>query len=137
MLGIPCKYGAYGQPFNLTLTKTGHVSGVEMEHVVAKQLTTVVTVQLADREDGGLRVSSVNLPGLLLSGRNKQEVCDCIAPAISELFARLGYKVSAVRESSPLSAVIKKPSPREVEMQVQHNEHESLFVVDFAEAEAA
>lgn len=111
----------------------GHVRGREMEHIVAKQLT-VVTVQLTDREDGGLRVSSASLPGLLLSGRNKQEVCDCIAPAIEAIFNKLGYAVATVRETAPLSAVIKKPSPREVDMQVHHHGHESVFVVELAEA---
>lgn len=101
-----------------------------MENVVEQQLT-VVTVQLIDREDGGLRVSSPTLPGLLLSGRDRHHVCELIKPAITELFAGLGYKVTGVRESEPISAVLKKPAPREFEMQVQH---EHVFVVEYAVA---
>lgn len=104
--------------------------GQKMEHTVGKQLT-VVTVQLEDRDDGGLRVSSANLPGLLLSGRNKEEICAHIEPAIRAIFEHYGLQVTDVRESEPISAVIKKPSPREVDLHVQH---EQLFVVEYKTA---
>jgi hypothetical protein len=99
----------------------GHVS----------QQVTVVTVELADREDGGLRVSSPTLPGLILSGRNKDEVCACIDPAIRSLFEGMGHKVNAIRETEPISLVMKTPSPRGVEM---HVHHEKIFVVEYQQA---
>jgi hypothetical protein len=91
----------------------------------------VVKVKLVDREDGGLRVSSPTLPGLILSGRNKEEVCGCIIPAITRLFEKAGQKVNAIHEQTPISAVLKKPSPRNIDM---HVDHELLFVVEFQEA---
>jgi hypothetical protein len=100
-----------------------------MERIVSNQLTAVVTVQLADREDGGLRVSSANLPGLLLSGSNKHEVCAQIDPAIRAIFEHAGYQVTGIRESTPVSEVIKKPSPREVDLQVHH-----FYVVELKSA---
>ena len=98
---------------------------------VSERMTTVVKVKLVDREDGGLRVSSPTLPGLILSGRNKDEVCACIGPAIQLLFEKAGQRVNAVREDTPISSVLKTPSPRNIDM---HVDHELLFVVEYQDA---
>jgi len=92
---------------------------------------TIVTVTLADREDGGLRVYSDDLPGLILSGNTKQDVLAKTAPAIQALFEHKGIgRVISVRAAKPLSEVFKSASPRAMDLHIQH-EH---FVVEVAEA---
>jgi hypothetical protein len=79
---------------------------------------TVVSVTLADREDGGLRVYSDDLPGLILSGADREHTCSLITVAIQEIFAYQGVDVT-VRPAKPLSDVLKSASPRNVDMHVQ------------------
>ena len=81
---------------------------------------SVVKVTLEDRNDGGLRVSSDDLPGLLLSGPNKESVCERIAPAIQALFEHKGIRVVSVSPSQPIPDVMRQPSPRDLDMHVQH-----------------
>jgi hypothetical protein len=81
---------------------------------------SVVTVTLEDRNDGGLRVYSDDLPGLLLSGPDKQNVCERIAPAIQALFEHKGVRVANVIPSQPIPDVMRQPSPRDLDMHVQH-----------------
>ncbi len=59
---------------------------------------TIVTVTLTDREDGGLRVYSDDLPGLILSGSDRHEVVRKIVPAIQALFEYKGFKQVTVRQ---------------------------------------
>lgn len=94
---------------------------------------SVVTVTLEDRIDGGLRVYSEDLPGLILSGSNKKEVCIRIAPAIKALLEHKGIGVAKVAASQPIHDVIRQPSPRELDMHVQHE----VFVVVLANAASA
>ena len=89
---------------------------------------TVVSVKLEDRADGGMRVSSEALPGLILSGSNKTAVCDAIAPAIQAIFERKGYKIATVRPDRPIREVMREPSPRQVDM------HVLQFVVEYLAA---
>jgi hypothetical protein len=89
-----------------------------MEPVMARQLT-VVAVTLEDREDGGLRVHSEVLPGLILSGADKEAVCDSIGPAIKAIFEHKGYKIVGVYPDQPIPDVMKLPSPRTAGMHVQ------------------
>jgi len=88
---------------------------------------TVVSVTLEDREDGGLRVFSADLPGLILSGIDKEAVCSNIAPAIQAIFGHQGIEVR-VRSARPLNEVLQSGSPREVDMHVQQ------FVVEMRAA---
>lgn len=44
-------------------------------------MKTVIGVTIEDREDGGIRVYSDDLPGLLLSGKNRVSVLADIEPA--------------------------------------------------------
>lgn len=90
---------------------------------------SVVTVTLEDRTDGGLRVHSEDLPGLILSGSNKRAVCERIAPAIRALLEHKGISVASVEPSQPINDVIRQPSPRDLAMRVQHHE---VFVVVLA-----
>jgi hypothetical protein len=91
---------------------------------------TVVTVTLADREDGGLRVHSDDLPGLILSGTDRTGVTEKIAPAIKALFEHKGFRVLAVRPARPITEVLRGESPRGMDMRVHHEQ----FVVELPEA---
>jgi hypothetical protein len=91
-----------------------------------------LTVTLLDRSDGGLRVYSEDLPGLILSGHNKREVCDRIAPAIRALFEHKGNTVLNVLPSQPLIDAVREPSPRDVGVHVQtavRVGHETFVVI--------
>lgn len=89
---------------------------------------TIVTVTLTDREDGGLFVTSEELPGLILSGSDKHDVCDCIGAGIAAIFRHKGYSDVTVEAETPLSEALRMPSPRSVDMQVQR------FIVEFKRA---
>lgn len=89
---------------------------------------TIVTVTLTDREGGGLRVNSEELPGLILSGADKHDVCECIVPAIAAIFSHKGYADVHVQAETPLAEVLKLASPRNVDMHVQR------FIVEFKKA---
>src|SRR4051812_24310122 len=97
------------------------------EHHMSK-LVTVVTVTIEDMTDGGIRVYSDALPGLMLSGSKKAAICEAIAPAIRALFERKGYKIEGVHANRPIPVVMREPSPREVDM------HVLQFVVEYLEA---
>ena len=90
----------------------------------------VVTVTLEDRSDGGLRVFSEVLPGLILSGPDKRAVAESIAPAIQALFEHQGYQILGVHPHQPIPEVMKAPSPRTIDMHV----HEEQFVVELKDA---
>jgi hypothetical protein len=98
-----------------------------MEHQMSRQLT-IVSVTLEDRADGGIRVTSRDLPNLLLSGTKKEAICAAIAPAIQAIMERKGFKILSVKPGRPFAEVLKDPSPRELSMHVQQ------FVVELAEA---
>lgn len=89
----------------------------------------IVAVTIEDREDGGLRVHSDSLPGLILSGK-KDQVLKAIAPAIAALIELTGKKVVAVHQARNLGEVLKEPSPRTTNVHV----HCEQFVVEFAQA---
>ena len=91
----------------------------------------VIPVTLEDRPDGGLRVTSNLLPGLILSGGNKPAICDAIAPAIRYLLEAQGLRIVAVYPGVELAEVLKSPSPRDVNMHVQQ------FVVELELAAAS
>lgn len=88
---------------------------------------SVVTVTLEDRADGGLRVFSEDLPGLILSGTDKTQVCNAIAPAIKALLEFNGANVKAVEASQPIRDVIRQPSPRDLDMHVKHEDYIVIF----------
>lgn len=94
---------------------------------MAKDTFEVVTVILTDREDDGLFVHSDDLPGLILSGKDKHAVCECIPPAIQALYEQRGIMVD-VRGEVPFSSALELKSPRKVDMHVQR------FIVEFKRA---
>jgi hypothetical protein len=93
-------------------------------------MLTVVTVTLEDREDGGLRVYSDDLPGLILSGSDRNRVAAQIVPAIEALFAHKGLAGVTVRPAKLISEVLRDDSPRSVNVAVTHEQ----FVVELPEA---
>jgi len=94
---------------------------------------TTVLVTLEDRTDGGLRVWSENLPGLILSGRDRARVVAAIAPAIKTLFeaARKGARVS-VRPERPLHEVLPQQGARTVKVDVRQDR--VVYVVEVKKA---
>jgi len=87
---------------------------------------TVLTATLEDRAGGGLRVYSEDLPGLILSGSDKHTVLESIAPAIKAIFEHRGIHGVTVRHATPLAEVLKRESPRDMDMHIQHQQ----FVVE-------
>jgi tRNA pseudouridine-54 N-methylase len=57
----------------------------------------IIKVQTEAREDGGIRVWSDELPGLILSGKNRNAVLAAIEPAICVLLSHKGDDTSNVR----------------------------------------
>jgi hypothetical protein len=113
---------------NLILN-SGHQIGaaLAMEHNMSRQLT-IVSVTVEDRTDGGIRVSSRDLPNLMLSGQKKDAICAAIAPAIQAILERKGFKIVSVKPGRAFAEVLKDPSPRELDMHIQQ------FVVELADA---
>lgn len=89
---------------------------------------SVVRVTLTDRADGGLRVHSEDLPGLVLSGPSQQQVCERIAPAIKALLEHKGIQVVSVSAGQSMPEVLGQGSPRDLDMHIQHG----IFVVVLA-----
>lgn len=56
-----------------------------------------ITVFLESRPDGGIRVWSDDLPGLILSGRDRTKVIADIEPAAIALLKYKGVDVSNIR----------------------------------------
>lgn len=79
---------------------------------------TVVTVTLEDRGDGGLRVSSEELPGLILSGANKDSVFRQIETAIKAIFEFNGFADVSVKHTVSPEEALRAPRPRDVQMVV-------------------
>jgi hypothetical protein len=106
------------------------VNTMVAERVTRPQnLLTIVTVTLEDRDDGGLRVYSDDLPGLILSGPDHDSVSEKIAPAIRALFEYKGYREVTVRAVQPLGTVLQKASPRDEDVHVHQQ-----FVVEWPRA---
>lgn len=94
----------------------------------------VVTVTLEDRPDGGLRVFSCDLPGLILSGPDKNVVVKQTITAIKALFERMGHKAIHVHPAHSPAEALKRPSPRDVSMTVQGVTPQlERFVVEYRE----
>lgn len=89
---------------------------------------STLTVTLHDREDGGLRVSSADLPGLILSAEDRHAVLNSIAPAIVALLEHRGFEGVTVKPAKSLSDMLNGKNPQDVDMHVQH------FVVEYRRA---
>lgn len=89
---------------------------------------STLTVTLHDREDGGVRVSSVDLPGLILSGEDRKTVIESISGAITALLEHGGLSVSRVTAAKSIGEILRDGVPQDVDMHVQH------FVVEYRKA---
>jgi len=56
----------------------------------------IVSVELIDRNDGGLDVRSGDLPGLIISGVDREKVRAAIVPAIRALLQHGGKNVGDI-----------------------------------------
>ncbi|WP_421730769.1 hypothetical protein [Brevundimonas sp.] len=90
----------------------------------------VVTVTFHEREDGGMRVSSADLPGLLLSGSDKEHVFKMIAPSIGALLKRKGIAPVHVECAISLDEALKRSTPCDVDMHVR-SQHERVYTEEF------
>jgi hypothetical protein len=102
---------------------------MEQTHMARHRM--VVSTCIEDRSDGGLRVYSEMLPGLMLSGKDSKAVCRAIGPAIRALFEAKGVKIAGVYPNKPMLSIMKLPSPRTVDMRVEQ------FVVEVKVKDAA
>ena len=57
----------------------------------------IVNVTIEDREDGGVRVSSQQLPGFNLSGKDRTRVIAAIEPAVRAMLRHKGIEPQHVR----------------------------------------
>ena len=87
-----------------------------------------VTAKLADRPDGGVRVSSRDLPSLILSGRDKEQVIQDIPAAIKALLERGGLQSVKVHHSKTVAEIMNGKNPQDVDLNVEH------FVVEYVDA---
>jgi len=95
---------------------------------------TIVTVTLEDRDDGGLRIFSDDLPGLIMSVKNRDGIEAKIVKAIEILFDYKGYKGVRVRSTIPIQSVMQQEGPHDVDMHVQHERRQEQFVVELPAA---
>lgn len=89
---------------------------------------STLKVTLADREDGGVRVYSDDLPGLILSGEEKAAVVASISRAIEALLEYSGINVVSVTPAKPVADILSGGNPQSVDMHIQH------FVVEYRHA---
>jgi hypothetical protein len=97
---------------------------------------TIIRVTIEDRPDGGINVTSKTLPGLILSGENRDRIIAMIEPAIKALLNHRGIEVISVKPYRPIETILGLPSPRDVEIAVAHTTVRE-FAVEILEREAA
>lgn len=65
-------------------------------------MISVVEVSTQRREDGGLRMWSEEMPGLILSGEDHDAVVADASLAIAALMSDIGYEIQSVRPARTL-----------------------------------
>ena len=91
----------------------------------------VLNVTLAGRSDGGLNVSSDDLPGLILSGSDRDKIAGAIAPAIKALLEHRGFRDVTVHHGTPIADVLRPEEPQAISVRVEHGGVETeQFVVE-------
>ena len=72
--------------------------------------TAIITVTCKDRGDGGVRVTSPDVPGLFLSGADRDAVLSDVEPAIRLLFRKnYGVEVVVRPVATSIKAIIADP----------------------------
>jgi hypothetical protein len=99
-----------------------------MERNIMNDGILTLTVTLEDREDGGVRVSSADLPGLILSGSDKHKVLGSVSLAIAALLEHSGLENVTVKPAKSLAEILNGKNPQDVDMHVQH------FVIEYRKA---
>ena len=79
----------------------------------------LVKVTLEDREDGGLRVSSQDMHGLILSGSDASVVMEMIAPAIAALWQHRYNREASVTPATSYADMLDEVRPCDVDMHVK------------------
>jgi len=91
----------------------------------------VLSVTLVGREDGGLNVSSDDLPGLILSGSEREKIAAAIGPTIKAIFEHRGFRDIRVHHGTPVDDLLRPEAPRAVNVRVEHTGVETeQFVVE-------
>jgi hypothetical protein len=91
----------------------------------------ILSVTLAVREGGGLNVSSDDLPGLILSGPDREKIAAAIAPAIKAIFEHRGFGNVTVHHGTPVAEVLRPREPHAISIRVEHSSVETeQFVVE-------
>lgn len=62
----------------------------------------IVNITIEDRLDGGVTVSSDELPGLILSGRDRTKIIASIEPAVRALLKHKGHEPTNLRIEATL-----------------------------------
>ncbi len=65
----------------------------------------IVKVNVDDQPDGNVHVSSEDLPGLMLSGRDKTKIIAAIDPAVRALLRHKGIEVANLRIDATFCSV--------------------------------
>lgn len=100
---------------------------------MSKNNVTVINVRLERRDDGGLRVSSSDLPGLILSGPDAEEIVGQIPVAITALLERMGIQCVKVLSATPLDHLLQGKADASYQQQFLCGQ----FVVELPEVVAA
>ena len=75
-----------------------------------------VTVTVTGRPDGGIRVTSDDVPGLLLSGSDRQRIWSVVGPGVESLL-RANRGLDVVRVTGPMTP---PAADGDVAMRVEH-----------------
>lgn len=85
-----------------------------------------IVVKLEDRQDGGLMLTSRDVPGLFLSGRDKAHVWSLLAPTVTGLLrANRGLNVRKVWGADTYPD---GENPRDYNLQVEHDVEVELML---------
>ena len=95
---------------------------------MTEQKYATIKVQIIDREDGGVRVFSDDLPGLILSGEDNEVVVAAIVPAIEAILTHMGFEGFSVHPSRKLAEIVDGDNPQDFDVHVKQ------FVVEWAKA---
>lgn len=99
-----------------------------MAHDMTGHNFATITVSLEDREDGGARVCSADLPGLILSSPDRRKVIEAIVPTMTTLLGKLGFQDIEVHPSKTVQEILDGGNPQDVDVHIQQ------FVVEYRKA---
>ena len=83
-------------------------------------MKSIITVTILHRPEGGIRVKSKDIAGLILSGENDEEVARSIAPSIHALLKAKGIPAISVEPDIPLADIVNGVRPNDVAVSIHH-----------------